>query len=398
MVAGLAGCQKEQINTGPEESGLRQLIIRTSVSDGSIPEDYTIQLTGPKSLTIVNSGKELLVNEMLDGEYIVQVSKPGYIGSSRRVNFKSSPDPEANDLFGISLQLNKQLPWVPIDHQSGKSFVIADSESIYEKTIEVIIPSGAIEGSGSSEISITPAKLDISPLPGEYTEVVQPFSLVCQPMDLKLNRPVTIRIALDLGQPWQDQVGDFILFEEDPITQEWTPSKKEEDRIKVSVEPNGEFAVIELPVFGVWGWTLTSEKEDRRYWRIRNTRGAPDDDPLWTNWTCIDQSPSPGAIVSGIHLAQPATLQRVSGSESELTNYCLLSNFSCSPGITESYQFTPSRGDLSGKVRARNRFIYIDISTDAEGVTIVATGRLADPVAAIIQFWYKEILNPTVCG
>ena len=269
-------CKK---NIGPDNpetpqllDGTRQIVINARQFTNDIIEGYTLKITGPQTLTVQPAGQSYTLTGIKNGVYTISLSKNGYVGMTKVVQADLPTDNTVSWKYSVDLYLVKKNAPVSINNATGGVITVPATglgpNGTNGKPTQVVIPAGALAGTGTTNISVTLIPVDPSAIFAQTVSgATGSVSFYCEPEGLVFNAPVTFSIPMDIPAAIAASVPyHFASKSGDPGNGNMVFSG---DQVLMNVDPNGSAATVQVTKAGYWqvvgDYTITETASPSTY-------------------------------------------------------------------------------------------------------------------------------------
>lgn len=240
-------------DTPPLPSGNQYIAIEMITTDGSALPTYTVLVTAPDGSTssTTASDAEFIIDPISTGTYTIAVSTDAgtHIGQTKEVIANVPAQGSDDYVTGTVIFLTRKNAPVTIDNAAGGTINVpamgTGAGGLGSLPTTVTIPPGAISGSGSTDISITPTPSTGSTSNNGMKGVEFHF----EPDGLQFTTPITLDMPLGLPQSAVTN-GAVVVFE------------YEDGEIEpVTLSGTGETGTTQISHFSVWAVVLDMRLE-----------------------------------------------------------------------------------------------------------------------------------------
>jgi hypothetical protein len=217
--------------------GSKKIVITTANSNLSVLLGYQISITAPDGSTTELSpeGTSATIENITSGTYILTASKSGFISRVKEMEISVPSDKSSTFLRQVRLFLTEQNPLTKIDHVKGGTIEVPavgnNGIGPGSKLTKIVVPPGALEGTGVTSIGVTVVPID----PEDLIDGAMPYIFQFEPHGLVFAKPITIEIPLDLPtQMLEGGVSPELIYIGTPT--ETIPMKVSSDGLTVSAQ------------------------------------------------------------------------------------------------------------------------------------------------------------------
>lgn len=232
-------------DTPPLPSGNQQIAIKVFTTDGSNLPSYNVSIIDPDGGQSSQTAdtEEFIIDPIQTGPYTITITTDAgtHIGQTKEVTANVPTNNSDDYVVGTEIYLTTKNSAVLIDNAAGGTVNVpamgTGAGGLGSQMTTVTIPPGALPGTGSTAISITPTPSDGTSSANGLRGVQFHF----EPDGTTFNTPITIEMPLDLPQTLVDNgVPTVFEYEDGSETQ------------PITLSADGSTGTTQIDHFSTW--------------------------------------------------------------------------------------------------------------------------------------------------